>query len=325
MKRLFRRRYLAGSFFAALLAINALAFVQAWSMTHFIAGGERTQAPEQLSLGSKLWILLTGVRCPRPTNNSDPSDYGMAFQTRHLRENNVDLEIWTIPAPANPNGLVLMYHGYVSSKSSLLPAAFQFHQMGYEVELVDFRGSGGSSGNATTIGYREADDVAATVADARRTNLAPKEPIILYGQSMGAAAALRAVGDLNTQVDGIIAESCYDRLISTAVNRFHVMHLPSFPLAQLLVFYGGSQQGYSGFAMNPADFAGRVHCPVLMFQGGLDTRVTNIQARNIFDNLAGPKKLEIFENADHCGFLSNDPLRWTTAVSTMLKSCGNQK
>jgi alpha-beta hydrolase superfamily lysophospholipase len=124
-----------------------------------------------------------------------------------------------------------MYHAYVASKSSLLPAAQQFHQMGYAVEVVDFRGSGGSSGSSTTIGYFEAEDVVATVADARQNALTKDEPLILFGQSMGAAAVIRAVGDLGVSPDAIILESPYDRLVSTANNRFHAMHLPAFPLA----------------------------------------------------------------------------------------------
>ncbi len=303
----------------AVLVINVLAFVQAWSMTHFIAHGTRTDAPESLSVGQKIWVLFTGVKVPRAENDSDPSSLGLAFRVNHVRANDVDLETWFIPADGQPHGLVLVYHAYVSSKSGLLPEALQFHQMGYAVEMVDFRGSGGSSGNSTTIGYREADDVAVTVADARQHLLSLNEPMILYAQSMGAAAVLRAAGDLGVSADAIIIESPYDRLLSTAGNRFHAMHLPAFPLAQLLVFWGGFQQGYSGFAMNPVDSATRVRCPVLMFHGQLDARVTAEQARSVFNNLAGPKQLEWYENAGHCAFWSTDPVRWKAAVSATLK------
>jgi alpha-beta hydrolase superfamily lysophospholipase len=318
MKRCFRCRYFFGLAVLMMLAVNALAFIQAWAMTHFIAGGVRTSAPEQLTATRKLWVLLTGVRVPRPNNTINPADVGLPFQTFHVRANKVDLELWSVPATNHPRGLVLMYHAYVSSKSALLSAAQQFHQMGYDIEMVDFRGSGGSSGNSTTIGYREADDVAATVADARQHHMSPHEPVVLFGQSMGAAAVLRAVGDLDVPADAIIIESPYDRLLSTAQNRFEAMHLPAFPLAQLLIFWGGAQQGYWGFSMNPAESATRVRCPVLMFHGQLDTRVTPAQAHAIFDHLNGPKELEWYDQAAHCSFLSSDPERWKRAVSTFL-------
>jgi hypothetical protein len=318
MKRRSRRRIILALILVAIIGVNALAFVQAWAMTHFVTAGVRTAAPEQLTLTHKIWILLTGVRVPRPTNAIDPSAFGLPFHTFHVQANHLDLELWSVPATARPRGLVLMYHAYVSSKSGLLPAAQQFHQMGYDIEMLDFRGSGGSSGNSTTIGYREADDVAATVTDARQNHMSPHEPLVLFGQSMGAAAVLRAVGDLNVSVDAIIIESPYDRLLSTASNRFRVMHLPVFPLARLLIFWGGVQQGYWGFNMNPADSATRVRCPVLMFHGQLDTRVTPAQAHAVFDNLAGPKQLEWYDQAGHCSFLSTDPVRWRSAVLKIL-------
>lgn len=46
----------------------------------------------------------------------------------------------------------------VMRKASMLPAAKAFHDLGYKVVLVDFRGSGGSTGEGTTVGYREAED-----------------------------------------------------------------------------------------------------------------------------------------------------------------------
>jgi alpha-beta hydrolase superfamily lysophospholipase len=194
----------------------------------------------------------------------------------------------------------------------------KLHELGYAALLVDFRGSGGSSGNFTTIGYFEASDVLACERFARQMLIAPHEPLIFYGQSMGAAALLRAVGDLGATPDAIVIESPYDRLTSAVANRFHAMHLPAFPLAQLLVFWGGVQEGYWGFGMNPAESARRVHCPTLMFHGELDSRVTTVQATSVFDHLAGPKHLELYQQSAHDSFFDGDTDRWSHAVTTFL-------
>lgn len=285
-------------------------------MTHFIPTGQRTSPPESLTLPQKLKILFIGVRIPRPINTLTPKNINLSFSTyRFGGKNNDDCEAWFIPAK-NPKSLVLAFHSYASSKSSLLDAAKAFHDLGYDVLLTDFRGSGGSHGNDTTIGYREANDVAAACDFA--TQNWPAEPQILFGQSMGGAAILRAIADLNVQPKSVIIESCYDRMLATVENRFHAMHLPAFPLARLLVFWGGEQFGYSAFALNPADYATRIHCPVLMMQGGRDSRVTNAQAQNLFDHLAGPKRLELFADDGHCMFLLNHPDRWTRIVTQFL-------
>jgi hypothetical protein len=157
MKRRSRRRILVALLLLIVVAINAIAFLQAWSMTHFVGVGLHTDAPEKLSFVRKVWVVLTGVHIPRLTNLQNPSDFGLDYQTGHVRSTGADLEVWSIPAADRTRGLVLMYHAYASSKSSLLPAAREFHLMGYALEMVDFPGSGGSGGNSTTIGFREAD------------------------------------------------------------------------------------------------------------------------------------------------------------------------
>jgi hypothetical protein len=49
------------------------------------------------------------------------------------------------------------------------------------------------------------------------------------------------------------------------------MNVPSFPAAQLLVFWGGVQAGFNGFSHRPAEYAKSVSCPVLFLHGEDDT------------------------------------------------------
>jgi alpha-beta hydrolase superfamily lysophospholipase len=306
--------------FAAMIlsvaGVNFIAYMQARAMTHFVEGGDRTRPPESLGFLRRIEIILVGVRVPRPTDDANPSDVGLPFETfRFGGQGGDDCEAWFIRAK-NSKGLCIAFHSYAASKSSLLQPATAFHDLGYDVLLVDFRGSGGSRGNDTTIGYREAEDAAAAVDFA--SHKWPRESEILYGQSMGGAAILRAVGELHVQPSAVIIESTFDRMLSTVENRFHAMGLPAFPLARLLVFWGGEQFGYSAFNLNPADYATQVHCPVLMMQGSLDRRVTDAQARNLFDHLAGPKQFELFDNAGHCAFLEMAPDRWNKTVAGFL-------
>jgi alpha-beta hydrolase superfamily lysophospholipase len=314
-RRFFLRLILVG-LFVGLVVMNAVAFMQARSMTHFVESGARTAPPEALSRWQKIGVILVGVQIPRPINVWTPEDAGLAYQTvRFGGASGQDCEGWYIPV-ANPKGLCIECHGYAASKSSLLSSAKAFHDLGYDLLLFDFRGSGGSVGDRTSIGYYEAEDVASAVKFAQGKWAG--EPLVLYGQSMGGAAILRAVADLGVQPRAIIAESVFDRLLSTVENRFHAMGIPAFPAARLLVFWGGVQNGYDAFVMNPADYATRVKCPVLLFQGGMDPRVSNAQAQNLFNHLAGPKQLVIVQNCGHCAFLSEDRARWISTVTGFL-------
>ena len=318
-KRFRRRRILitiSSLLILSIISVNIIAYTQVRAMTHFVTTGQKTRPPESLNPFQKIKILLIGVRIPRPANTTTPADLNLPFQTfRFGGQAASDCEAWYIPAD-HPKALCLAFHSYASSKDSMLTAAKAFHELDYDVLMTDFRGSGGSLGNDTTIGYREADDVSAAVNFAKYQW--PHEPQILYGQSMGAAAILRAIADLNVQPQAIIIESTFDRMLSTVENRFHAMGLPAFPFARLLVFWGGEQLGYSAFDLNPADYAIRVHCPVLMMQGGRDPRVTDAQAHNLYDHLAGPKRFEEFEDTGHCMFLLTHPDRWTSDVTDFL-------
>jgi hypothetical protein len=64
----------------AFLALNVVAFNQAWSMTHFTTDGSRTSAPENLALLEKARVALVGVRLPKPVNNIEPSFYRLPLK-----------------------------------------------------------------------------------------------------------------------------------------------------------------------------------------------------------------------------------------------------
>lgn len=299
----------------SFVALNVVAFNQAWSMMHFTTGGSRTSSPEGLALLEKARVAMVGVRLPKPVNNIDPSFYRLPFETvRFGGATGTELEGWFIPH-AQSKGIALLAHGYGACKASLLREASAFNQLGYAAFLFDCHGSGGSEGSVTSIGVREADDVADAFAYVGKRF--PTGRRILFGQSMGSAAILRAIAVHGIEPAGVIVECPFDRLLSTAENRFHAMGLPAFPAARLIIFWGGVQLGFNGFRHNPADYARDVHCPVLLLQGEKDTRVTLEQARNILDNLAGEKTFVTFPDVGHQSLVRTGPL-WTESVSKFL-------
>jgi alpha-beta hydrolase superfamily lysophospholipase len=298
------------------LVVNGIAYMQARAMTNFIDAEQRTPSPERLSLGDKVWAILAGVTVPRPSNQHTPSDIGLAYTTQPIiASDGVALETWFVPHPAS-HGIVIMFHAYASSKESLLAPAAALHDLGYDLLLVDFRGSGGSSGRETSLGVREGTDVARAVAYVQRTW--PGRPIALYGVSMGAAAILRAIAVEGVKPTAIVLESPFDRLLTTVRNRFRATGLPAFPGAELVVFWGSVQQRFNGFAHNPVDYATSVTCPTLLLVGENDTRVTIDQATSIFNNLHEQKEFVRFPAAGHELLINADSARWKQRVGRFL-------
>jgi alpha-beta hydrolase superfamily lysophospholipase len=199
----------------------------------------------------------------------------------------------------------------------MLDKAYAMHEMGYRVILIDFSGCGGSKGNATTIGFNEAKDVKA--AYDFYSEKYSNETIILLGTSMGAAAIMKSMKDYSMDVSAIILECPFGSMYQTVCNRFDDMHVPRFPMAGLLVFYGGLLNGFWAFDHNPIDYASHIKTPVLIMSGGHDARVSIEEIDAIYENLQGPKKKVIFPDAGHESYLNDYEGLWKNEVGRFLE------
>jgi alpha-beta hydrolase superfamily lysophospholipase len=307
---------LAACFLSGVVAVNLLAANHARSFLIYTPSGDGPPQPESLSTLGKFGVPLSGVSVPRPINSADPSSVGLAFAAHRIEIGSDWLEVWHVPAAGASRGIVLLFPGYSAAKESLLPESGTFHRMGYDVLLVDFRGAGGSSGSDTTLGIREAEDVAAVAEFAAERW--PGPPVIPFGRSMGAAAILRAVGRLGISPAAAIVECPFDRMLNAVRNRFIAMAVPSFPGAELLVFWGGRRLGFDGFSHNPADDAATVLCPTLVLAGSDDTRATPSQVRAVYDRLPGDKHWHLFEGTGHEAFRQGAPADWDREVEAFL-------
>jgi hypothetical protein len=299
-----------------IIGVNVLAYQQVYAMTHFTDGTTRTGDPEKLSLSQKIGVLFCGVKIARPRTKLPPTCIAPECKSLTLPgTNGIRLGAWYCPGP--PGGpLVILFHGYIGEKSGTSREAKALLELGCSVLLVDFRGSGDSSEAYTTVGYVEAEDVAAAVSFAQEH--LPHSKLILYGISMGAAAVLRAVGACGVRPDGIIAEAVFDRMLSTVRHRFELLGVPSFPGAELLLFWGGRQGGFNAFSHNPTDYAAGVRCPILFLHGTADPRAHIEEARHVFSAVPGAKTFEEFPGVRHEPAVVRCREQWKAAVEKFL-------
>lgn len=295
--------------------LNVVLALHAWRFTHFTTdAAPRTRNPEKLPTAEKIKIILTGFSNPKPVNLAPPA---FPYEDVMLASPNGRLAAWYGAVPA-ARGTVILCHGYTSDKSRLRPEAAYFRQLGYAVLLLDFSGNGASEGYQTTIGYREADDVAAAFrwTQARQ----PGRPVVLYGVSMGAVAILRAEAERGVRPAANIVECPYGSMLQTAENRFVSMHLPPVPLANLLVFWGSVENGYWAFGLNAGEYARRVSTPTLLLWGTADPRVTRAETDTIFAHLAGPRQRVDFAGSGHEPYWHKHPVQWQRAIGRFLQA-----
>jgi alpha-beta hydrolase superfamily lysophospholipase len=310
-----RRKLIKRSLWAAAILfvfMNVMAIFHSYKFTHFLGQEKRTEDPSKLSAGKRINTLLFGVNNPKPRNRKLPAH---AFETITIQSNKT-IECWSI-ATAAPKGTVVIFHGYSGDKSSMLDKADEFLAQGYNVLLVDFMGSGGSEGNQTTIGYFESEQVKSCYDYLKKKG---EEKIILFGTSMGSVAIMKAIADHDLQPSAIVIECPFGSMYKTVCARFRLMKAPTFPMAGLLVFWGGAQNGFWAFGHNPTKYAERISCPTLLLYGAEDKKVSIEETNGIFKNLKGIKELGIFPDAGHENLFAKDRDRWRKSVFSFIAS-----
>lgn len=283
--------------------------MHAYKFTHF-TDPSLEKTTEKLSFTEKFKMLFTGVSFPRPVNKTTPS---YAYQTLRIKSNK-ELECWLIKADRS-KGTVLIFHGYGGEKSSMLDKATEFLKMGFNVFLVDFMGAGGSEGNQTTIGFKEAQEVKDCFEFAVQAGY---KNIHLFGTSMGAVAIMKALHDYDLQPASIILECPFGSMYTTVCARFEMMNIPSFPMAGLLMFWGGVQNGFWAFSHNPEEYAKSIKCPTLLLYGEQDIKVSKQEIESIFNNLSGKKQLKTYSLAGHENYLLKYKKEWIADVNAFI-------
>lgn len=291
---------------------NLMAFRHAYRFTHFSQTGKARTNPAELSSFDKARILLAGIDNPKPKPTSTPR---VAFETLKIKSD-VMLEAWSITIEGS-RGTVILFHGYCAEKSSLIGRAEEFNKMGYNTLLVDFMGSGGSEGESTNLGYTESREVWDVYEYVRKTG---EDEIHLFGTSMGAAAILKAAYDYGIKPTSIMLECPFGSLYQTVSARFRIMNLPPFPLASMLTFWGGFQEGYWAFSHNPAVYASAVTVPALLLYGDKDDRVSLEETIDIYDSMKGGKVLVRYPEEGHDIFTDTNRANWLKDVGTFLES-----
>ncbi len=96
---------------------------------------------------------------------------------------------WFLPAVGKAKGTVLHLHGNAANVSNHLPLVAWLPARGYNVLMVDYRGFGRSQGKPSLDGIVE--DAAAALAYLRMRTDIDQTRLIVLGQSIGGATALR--------------------------------------------------------------------------------------------------------------------------------------
>lgn len=131
---------------------------------------------------------------------------------------------------------------------------------------------------------------------------------------------MKSISDYSINPEGIIIECPFGSMYQTTCARFRIMDLPSFPMAPLLVFWGGVQNGFWAFGHNPTDYAKTIKSRTLLLYGEQDDRVSRKEIAQIYSNLNCQKTLKTYTLAGHENYLTKYRQEWLQDIKNFMQS-----
>jgi fermentation-respiration switch protein FrsA (DUF1100 family) len=222
-----------------------------------------------------------------------PDDAGMPYETVRLDTGDGEtLHGWWISASdvsretssgETAEQTLLFFHGNAGNISGRLESVQQFHQLGLNVLIVDYRGYGQSTGSPSEEGiYRDAEACWRYLTEAK--GLAPQD-IVIFGRSMGGGPATWLAA--REQPGAVILESVFTNVPD--VGAHHYSFLPVRALAT-----------------NQFDNESRVaeiNAPKLFIHSQGDRVVPFELGRQVYEAAAEPKQFLEIEGGHNDGFL----------------------
>ncbi len=248
-----------------------------------------------------LVVLITraGTRPQDLELTSSPADYGLAFEeVTFPSTDGVTLSGWFLRGGTR-RAVVACAHGLFRSRREVLDRAAFFRQQGYDTLVFDLRRHGKSGGELVTLGYQERRDYEGAVEFLRRER--EGAPVVLYGVSMGAAAALLAARE-TPAVEAIVADSPFLNIDHTVAHHVKLFFgLPRFPFASALLWFLEMRGGFDrrDFDLEAAA-AALGERPLLVIAGSEDERMpTELQKRVAQASKSPLSRFAKFEGAGH--------------------------
>lgn len=266
------------------------------------------------------WGLTHPVRQKIDTT---PEAAGLQFETVNFTSRNdaLKLEGWLIKAPENKQ-TILFAHGYGKNRLQndvpLLPIAKALVNQGFNVVMFDFRNSGASEGNLTSLGQYEVQDLLGAVDFVReRSDLNQK--ITLFGFSMGAAVAIMAAAE-EPLVSAVVSDSPYaDLTIYLEKNLSVWTNLPAAPFNQSILLLVPPLTGIAVEKVSPAQAVKKLDGrPLLLIHGEADIDVP-LENSEILQKTYPEATLVRVPGAKHVKSFSMDERRYLLEVTGFLE------
>ena len=221
-------------------------------------------------------------------------DWGKVIDTRISAMDGGSIEVWRVEPEGRSRDIVIFAHGWSRNRDRMVGRARIFGKMGFTTIMHSARDHGASSPHRFMNAPRFAEDIEAVLNWLN-------EPVLLYGHSAGAAAALITAHRNPGRIKLLFLEGCYaktrEALLSLyrGYNRLFGTFFAPMVVLWMEIFY---KKGLD--SISPANLAHDLDLPVLIIHGELDQNFPLHHALRLRDSFpAGRAELLVAKGADH--------------------------
>lgn len=246
--------------------------------------------------------LITASMDTRELPEETPANYNMPFEDVTVKSvDGLKLVGWFVPSQ---NGaVVILQHGYKSTREEMLNEAEMLYRHGYGVLLTTVRAHDHSEGEMITFGMREVRDMDAWYQYLlTRTDIDP-DRIGMLGNSFGGMLVIQYAAQ-NENIKAVVADSAFSSLndtVSTSVTYF--TDLPAFPFAPLIVYWAERETGFKLEDIDATKWVAQISPrPVFLMQGGADVAISANSGQRLYDAAGEPKELWFEPDLGHVDF-----------------------
>lgn len=236
------------------------------------------------------------LRTRRRPSGRTPASLGLdatSFELRHARGTVRGWVVYAVPGPAPT---VIFVHGWHSHAGDMLAWAAPLVRHGYHALVYDALGHGDSDDSEFTSLRHLREDIDEVLAYTR-TLPRTAAGVVLFGHSMGGAAAILAVAK-DAPVRGLITAGAPTDPLQITAEWLDSRGLPGPLLVKVLRPFWQRIVREPYATLRPVRRIGRIAVPVLILHGSEDRQVGVHHARALA--AASPlARLELLEGADH--------------------------